>query len=112
MILGVVADDFTGAADRPDAHAADLPAVGGFGAVVSGSCPQATDAQVRRWIDDGGAAFKVDARVLGVQRPRIGAAIDPGVPWTQAEGRPLLLALKSGNFGRIDCFSHALSRVA
>jgi uncharacterized protein YgbK (DUF1537 family) len=43
-----------------------------------------------------------------VQALRIGATIDPGVPWTQAEGRPLWLALKSGNFGSVDFFSKAL----
>ncbi len=37
--------------------------------------------------------------------------IDPGVPWTQAEGRPLLLALKSGNFGGADFFTKALAQV-
>ena len=37
---------------------------------------------------------------------RIGAEIDPGVPWTFAEGAgpSLLLALKSGNFGARDFF--------
>ena len=35
--------------------------------------------------------------------------IDPGVPWTYAEGgaAPLLLALKSGNFGARDFFLKA-----
>ena len=37
--------------------------------------------------------------------------IDPGVPWTQAEGRPLLLALKSGNFGNVAFFTKALALV-
>jgi uncharacterized protein YgbK (DUF1537 family) len=46
---------------------------------------------------------------LGVQRLRIGAEIDPGVPWTYAEGAgpSMLLALKSGNFGGRDFFSGA-----
>jgi uncharacterized protein YgbK (DUF1537 family) len=39
-------------------------------------------------------------------------AICPGVPWTQAEGRPLLLALKSGNFGGPDFFEQALETSA
>ena len=40
---------------------------------------------------------------------RIGAEIDPGVPWTYAEGSgaPMLLALKSGNFGAPDFFTKA-----
>lgn len=180
---------------RPDAHAADLPAVGGHAAVVSGSCSTATNAQVQHWIAAGRAAFRIDAMelvqgaplatqalswagprlaagpvlvyatadaenvkavqaVTGVERAgqlveqclsevaaclvalgvrrlvaaggetsgsvvqaldvrqlRIGAAIEPGVPWTQAQGRPLLLALKSGNFGGTDFFSKALAQV-
>jgi 3-dehydrotetronate 4-kinase len=40
---------------------------------------------------------------------RIGAEIDPGVPWTLATGNEadLLLALKSGNFGATDFFLKA-----
>ena len=42
-------------------------------------------------------------QALGVRALRIGATIDPGVPWTQTlNGGPLLLALKSGNFGGPD----------
>jgi uncharacterized protein YgbK (DUF1537 family) len=46
---------------------------------------------------------------LGVKRLRIGAEIDPGVPWTYAsgDGADLLLALKSGNFGATDFFVKA-----
>jgi uncharacterized protein YgbK (DUF1537 family) len=41
---------------------------------------------------------------LGVRSLRIVGEIDPGVPWTYAEGgeASLLLALKSGNFGGRD----------
>ena len=179
-----------------DAHAADLPAVGGHAAVISGSCSTATNAQVQHWIARGGEAFRIDAlalrnadelagevlawararvarapvliyttadvasvcavqaslgaqhagemveallariacglvdadvrrlvvaggetsgavvNALGVGQLRIGPAIDPGVPWTQAVGRPLLLALKSGNFGAVDFFAKALGQVA
>jgi uncharacterized protein YgbK (DUF1537 family) len=40
--------------------------------------------------------------------------IDPGVPWTYAEGgsTPLLLALKSGNFGAPDFFVKAFTIAA
>jgi uncharacterized protein YgbK (DUF1537 family) len=56
---------------------------------------------------------------LGVQSLKIGAAIDPGVPWTAGRvAAPLLstpesilLALKSGNFGSEDFFSKALTAV-
>ncbi|BAK76159.1 type III effector Hrp-dependent outers protein [Pseudogulbenkiania sp. NH8B] len=177
----------------PDARAAELPAVGGRAAVLSGSCSQATNGQVQHWIDAGRPALRLDPRELAAGRPlaeeaiawvlaqaepalvyatsrpedvravqaelgveragqlveqclaqiahglaengvhrlvvaggetsgavvqalgvsqlRIGAAIDPGVPWTQVEGRPLLLALKSGNFGSVDFFGKALQQV-
>nr|WP_294867221.1 3-oxo-tetronate kinase [uncultured Pseudogulbenkiania sp.] len=177
----------------PDARAAELPAVGGRAAVLSGSCSQATNGQVQHWIAAGRPALRLDPRELAAGRPlaaeaiawvlaqaepalvyatsnpddvravqaelgveragqlveqclaqiahglaengvrrlvvaggetsgevvqalgvsqlRIGAAIDPGVPWTQVEGRPLLLALKSGNFGSVDFFGKALQQV-
>jgi len=178
---------------RPDAAAARLDAIGGPAAVLSGSCSQATLAQVKAWQQEGRPAFAIDpialargeavadaalawaaqriasepvlvyastapdalrvvqaelgaahagelverclaqiARALvergvqrlvvaggetsgavvgalGVTQLRIGAPICPGVPWTQAEGRPLQLALKSGNFGGPAFFAEALT---
>jgi uncharacterized protein YgbK (DUF1537 family) len=180
----------------PDDSAAELPAVGGHAAVVSGSCSAATNGQVEHWRAAGKPAFSIDplqlaagapvaqqaidwatahldqgpvlvhataqpaqvrevqaalgaqqagalveaclaqvasalvkggvkrlvaaggetsgavVQALGVHRLRIGATIDPGVPWTQAEDRPLLLALKSGNFGGADFFTKALAQAA
>jgi 3-dehydrotetronate 4-kinase len=73
------------------------------------------DAGVRRLVVAGGETSGAVVQALGVQSLRIGAPIDPGVPWTQAlgrpDGRPLLLALKSGNFGALDFFSKALGQV-
>ena len=48
---------------------------------------------------------------LGVRSLRIGREIDPGVPWTYAEGSgaPLMLALKSGNFGAPDFFTKSFA---
>jgi len=64
----------------------------------------------------GGETSGAVVQALGVHSLRIGAAIDPGVPWTQALGRgadrPLLLALKSGNFGSVDFFTKALGQAA
>jgi uncharacterized protein YgbK (DUF1537 family) len=41
---------------------------------------------------------------------RIGPQIDPGVPWTAIEGGPpILLALKSGNFGIPDFFTKSFT---
>jgi uncharacterized protein YgbK (DUF1537 family) len=74
------------------------------------------DAGVRRLVVAGGETSGAVVQALGVSALRIGTVIDPGVPWTQALGRadmpPLLLALKSGNFGSVDFFAKALDQVA
>jgi uncharacterized protein YgbK (DUF1537 family) len=61
---------------------------------------------VRRLVVAGGETAGAVVTRLAVRRLRIGHEIDPGVPWTYAEGSgaPLLLALKSGNFGAGDFF--------
>ena len=64
----------------------------------------------------GGETTGAVVKRLGVPGLRIGAEIDPGVPWTQAlehaAGRdPLALALKSGNFGSEDFFLKAWERL-
>jgi uncharacterized protein YgbK (DUF1537 family) len=53
----------------------------------------------------GGETSGAVMQRLGYDWLEIGPEIDPGVPWTiahRAEGAPLLLALKSGNFGTDD----------
>jgi 3-dehydrotetronate 4-kinase len=64
---------------------------------------------VRRLVVAGGETAGAVVSRLGVRRLRIGGEIDPGVPWTYAEGgeTPLLLALKSGNFGARNFFIKA-----
>ena len=64
---------------------------------------------VRRLIVAGGETSGAVVQRLGISHLRIGAAIDPGVPWTYAEGSgpALRLALKSGNFGAPDFFTRA-----
>jgi uncharacterized protein YgbK (DUF1537 family) len=61
---------------------------------------------VRKIVVAGGETSGAVVRRLGVRSLRIGSEIDPGVPWTLAEGSgpDLLLALKSGNFGGTDFF--------
>ncbi len=61
---------------------------------------------VRRLVVAGGETSGAVVTRLGVRSLRIGAEIDPGVPWTFAEGSgpAMLLALKSGNFGAPDFF--------
>lgn len=64
---------------------------------------------VRRMVVAGGETSGAVVRRLGVSSLLIGTEIDPGVPWTYAQGgaMPLLLALKSGNFGARDFFLKA-----
>ena len=180
----------------PRTDAAQLPQVPGYAAVISGSCSQATNAQVAHWIASGRVAFRIDplaiaggrdaaadalrqavpqlaagpvlfyataapeevkavqaklgvaeagalveqalARIaqgliaagvtrlvvaggetagavvqaLKVSALKIGPQIDPGVPWTATAGaHPILLALKSGNFGTADFFAKSLAQL-
>ncbi len=66
---------------------------------------------VRRLVVAGGETAGAIVARLGVRSLRIGAEIDPGVPWTYAEGggQKLLLALKSGNFGSREFFLKAFA---
>ncbi|WP_421993834.1 3-oxo-tetronate kinase [Roseococcus sp.] len=68
-------------------------------------------AGVRRLVIAGGETSGSVVQRLGVRSLRIGAEIDPGVPWTHAtpDSAPegMLLALKSGNFGARDFFLKA-----
>jgi uncharacterized protein YgbK (DUF1537 family) len=70
------------------------------------------DAGVRRLVVAGGETSGAVVNALGIKRLAIGQEIDPGVPWTLAEGSgaPMLLALKSGNFGGRDFFLEAFEK--
>ena len=70
-------------------------------------------AGVRRMVVAGGETSGAVVSRLGVRQLRIGAEIDPGVPWTYAEGSgpAMRLALKSGNFGGRDFFTTAFETV-
>lgn len=69
------------------------------------------DAGVRQLIVAGGETSGAVVQALGIEALRIGPQIDPGVPWTASIGGvPLLLALKSGNFGAPDFFRKAFSQ--
>ena len=48
----------------PSAAASELPRAGGFRAVIAGSCSQATNRQVRAFVDAGGTSFAVDPLAL------------------------------------------------
>lgn len=66
---------------------------------------------VRRMVVAGGETSGAVVSRLGVRSLRIGPEIDPGVPWTYAEGSGpgLHMALKSGNFGAMDFFTKAFT---
>lgn len=68
-------------------------------------------AGVGRLVVAGGETSGAVVGALDVTALRIGPEIDPGVPWTASTGaKPLLLALKSGNFGAPDFFTKAFDR--
>jgi uncharacterized protein YgbK (DUF1537 family) len=57
----------------------------------------------------GGETSGACIQALGIGQLRIGPQIDPGVPWCHAKTSygGLHVALKSGNFGGVNFFSHA-----
>jgi uncharacterized protein YgbK (DUF1537 family) len=53
-------------------------------------------------------------QALGITQMRIGAQIDPGVPWCHAvapDADGLHITLKSGNFGSTDFFTKAFAQL-
>ncbi len=66
---------------------------------------------VRNLVVAGGETSGAVVTRLGVRSLRIGGEIDPGVPWTLAQGSgpAMKLALKSGNFGAPDFFLKAFA---
>jgi uncharacterized protein YgbK (DUF1537 family) len=65
-----------------------------------------------RLVVAGGETSGAVVGALQVTALRIGPEIDPGVPWTASVGqKPLLLALKSGNFGAPDFFTRAFTKI-
>jgi len=69
-------------------------------------------AGVGRLVVAGGETSGAVVGALDVSALRIGPEIDPGVPWTASVGaKPLLLALKSGNFGAPDFFTKAFAQL-
>ncbi len=69
-------------------------------------------AGVQQLIVAGGETSGACVQALGVTQMKIGPQIDPGVPWTACSvgGKPVHLALKSGNFGTTDFFTKAFTR--
>jgi uncharacterized protein YgbK (DUF1537 family) len=69
-------------------------------------------AGVNRLVVAGGETSGAVVSALDVTALRIGREIDPGVPWTASVGgKPMLLALKSGNFGAPNFFTKAFEQL-
>ncbi len=69
-------------------------------------------AGVGRLVVAGGETSGAVVGALDVTALRIGPEIDPGVPWTASVAKkPMLLALKSGNFGAPDFFTKAFQKL-
>jgi len=71
----------------------------------------ARDLGAGRIVVAGGETSGAVTQALGVTRLDVGFEIAPGVPWTfaQSDGKPIALALKSGNFGGPVFFDDALN---
>jgi uncharacterized protein YgbK (DUF1537 family) len=72
---------------------------------------------VRQLVVAGGETSGACVQALGIAQMQIGPQIDPGVPWCHArtdvaEGKPVHIALKSGNFGGDDFFTKAFTVLA
>ena len=94
-----------------------------LGAQAAGEAVEAVLAEIarglvaagaRRLVIAGGETSGACVQALGIRQMRIGAQIDPGVPWCHAPSPVagaggLQLALKSGNFGGADFFSRAFT---
>lgn len=93
---------------------------GEAGALVEGALAAIAKGLVERGVGRlvvaGGETSGAAVQALGVRQLRIGAQIDPGVPWCHAAatacGADVHLALKSGNFGSTDFFRKAFARLA
>lgn len=68
------------------------------------------DAGLRQCLVAGGETSGRVIQQLGITALRIGPALGPGIAWSSgicADGTPLTVALKSGNFGAPDLFTTA-----
>ncbi|URL06597.1 four-carbon acid sugar kinase family protein [Avibacterium sp. 21-595] len=65
------------------------------------------NAGMTNFITAGGETSSIVVQQLGFSGFHIGKQIAPGVPWLKALEEPIYLALKSGNFGKVDFFEFA-----
>ena len=70
--------------------------------------------KVRRFVVAGGETSGAVAKALKIDNLLIGEEITAGVPWcfAQTDEDPFAITLKSGNFGSVDFFNEALSRLS
>ncbi len=82
-------------------------------ALFADTASELVKGRVRRLVVAGGETSGAVVTALKLRALSIGPEIDPGVPALgSAEGAPLALALKSGNFGAKDFFGKALRTLA
>jgi uncharacterized protein YgbK (DUF1537 family) len=82
-------------------------------ALFADTARELVDGGVSRLVVAGGETSGAVVSALKLKALSIGPEIDPGVPALgSTEGRPLALALKSGNFGAKDFFDKALRTLA
>lgn len=73
---------------------------------------EVTEIGVTRLVVGGGETSGAVVSALKIRACTIGPEIDPGIPALIVQGHPLMLALKSGNFGEIDFFDKALKALS
>ncbi len=89
------------AGGQPDA----LPEIGGETLLLSGSCSTATNAQVARWKNDGGAWLQLDPLALAEGNQSVDSAMD----WLRGQDGPALIAATQPP-GSVEAAQQALGR--
>jgi uncharacterized protein YgbK (DUF1537 family) len=106
IVYSTATPDAIEAAQARHSRAAIAAAIEGFFGELATNL---VEAGVTRLAVGGGETAGAVVTALGVERFTIGPEIDPGVPALAADGaRPVMLALKSGNFGATDFYAKAL----
>lgn len=76
-------------------------------------CVKAKEIGAKNFIIAGGETSGAITKALNISQLDIGIEIAPGVPWTffGTKNNQMALSLKSGNFGKVDFFTEALSKL-
>jgi 3-dehydrotetronate 4-kinase len=106
IVYSTAEPDAVAAAQARHSREAIAAAIEGFFGKLAADL---VEAGVTRLAVGGGETAGAVVTALGLERFMIGPEIDPGVPALAADGaRPVMLALKSGNFGAPDFYGKAL----